>query len=204
MPIHDWSRVDASIFADFHHAWLEQIKRSLNDGVLSPDHYAITEQQTAYMGPDEINKQNVLAVRHVSGDRLVAAVAIVAPGNKSSRAVLRKFVDKVGELLSQGIHLLILDLTPRTRHDPNGIHGAVWESLTGDEFKLPPGKALTLAAYAAGTSLNAFVEAVGVGDSLPEMPLFIAASAYASVALESTYQSAWEAVPRRWRGVIEG
>ena len=28
MPIHDWSRVDAGIFHDFHHAWIEQIKRA--------------------------------------------------------------------------------------------------------------------------------------------------------------------------------
>jgi len=27
MPIHDWSRVDTGIFHDFHHAWIEEIKR---------------------------------------------------------------------------------------------------------------------------------------------------------------------------------
>ena len=32
MPIHTWSRVDAGIFHDFHHAWIEQIKRLLNGG----------------------------------------------------------------------------------------------------------------------------------------------------------------------------
>ena len=57
-------------------------------------------------------KQNVVAVRHVSGDRLVAIVEIVSPGNKSSQAVFRKFVDKAVDLLSQDIHLLILDLIP--------------------------------------------------------------------------------------------
>jgi hypothetical protein len=43
------------------------------------------------------------------------------------RAVLGKFVDKVVELLSQDIHLLILDLMAPTRRDPNGIHGAIWQ-----------------------------------------------------------------------------
>ena len=47
MPIHDWSRVDAGIFHDFHHAWIEQIKRLLNSGVLPPDHYAMAEQPTS-------------------------------------------------------------------------------------------------------------------------------------------------------------
>jgi hypothetical protein len=52
--------------------------------------------------------------------------------------------------------------------------------------------------------VRAFVEPVAVGDILPEMPLFLKAGGHVPVALESTYQSAWEAVPRRWRSVIEG
>jgi hypothetical protein len=41
-------------------------------------------------------------------------------------------------------------------------------------------------------------------DALLEMPLFLKAGGHVPVALESTYQSAWEAVPRRWRSVIDG
>jgi hypothetical protein len=149
-------------------------------------------------------KQNVVAVRHVSGDRLVAIVEIVSPGNKSSGAVFRKFVDKAVELLSQEIHLLILDLIAPTRRDPNGIHGAIWEALTDEEYNAPPEKPLTLAAYEADMGVRAFVEPVAVGDGLPEMPLFVRAGGHVPVALESTYQAAWEAVPRRWRSVIEG
>jgi hypothetical protein len=33
MPIHDWTRVDAGIFHDFHHSWIEEIKRALNRGL---------------------------------------------------------------------------------------------------------------------------------------------------------------------------
>jgi hypothetical protein len=158
MPIHDWSRVDAGIFHDFHHAWIEQIKRLLNGGVLPADHYAMAEQHTSHFGPDVLTlqsrssrgqdqeeqvqrdngsrsgetdlefyrrKQSVVAVRHVCGDRLVAIVEIVSPGNKSSQVVFRKFVDKAVELLGQDIHLLILDVIAPTRRDPNGIHGAI-------------------------------------------------------------------------------
>jgi Protein of unknown function (DUF4058) len=149
-------------------------------------------------------KQNVVAVRHVSGDRLVAIVEIVSPGNKSSQAVFRKFVDKALELLSKDIHLLILDLIPPTRRDPHGIHGAIWEALTDENYEAPPEKPLTLAAYEAEMGVRAFVEAVAVGDTLPEMPLFLKADGHVPVDLESTYKSAWEAVPRRWRSVIEG
>jgi hypothetical protein len=149
-------------------------------------------------------KQNVVAVRHVTGDRLVAIVEVVSPGNKSSRAVFQKFVDKALELLSQDIHLLVLDLLPPTRRDPSGIHGAIWEALTDEQYQAPPGKPLTLAAYEADAAIRAFVESVAVGDALPEMPLFLKPGGHVPVALESTYMSAWDAVPRRWRTVIEG
>ncbi len=40
MPVHDWTRVAAGIFHDFHHSWIEQIKVALNEGILPPDYYA--------------------------------------------------------------------------------------------------------------------------------------------------------------------
>ena len=44
MPIHDWTRVEDGIFYDFHHAWIEEIKRALNAGLLPDDYYALAEQ----------------------------------------------------------------------------------------------------------------------------------------------------------------
>ena len=52
MPVHDWTKVDAGIFHDFHHGWIEEIKRALNRGLLPPDHYALAEQITEPFGPD--------------------------------------------------------------------------------------------------------------------------------------------------------
>src|SRR5260370_25825881 len=52
MPIHDWTKVDAGIFHDFHHAWIEEIKRTLNRGLLPADYYALAEQITSHLGPD--------------------------------------------------------------------------------------------------------------------------------------------------------
>ena len=214
MPVHDWSTVDAGIFHHFHHFWIDEVARALNQGVLPGGYYALAEQHTSHFGPDVLTlqsrpredrardtlepisdgsggtdvgvivakpkarlageidlefyrrKQNVVAVRHVSGDRLVAIVEIVSPGNKSSRAVFRKFVDKAVELLSQDIHLLILDLIPPTRRNPNGIHGAIWEALTDEEYKAPPGKPLTLAAYEAEMGVRR-LRRTGVGRRYP-------------------------------------
>jgi hypothetical protein len=47
MPIHDWTRVEAGIFHDFHHGWIEEIKRTLNAGLLPDDYYALAEQHAS-------------------------------------------------------------------------------------------------------------------------------------------------------------
>jgi len=52
MPIHDWTRVDAGIFHHFHHAWIEEITRALNRGLLPTDYYALAEQIAGQYGPD--------------------------------------------------------------------------------------------------------------------------------------------------------
>ena len=58
MPIHDWSRVDAGIFHHFHHAWIEEIARALNRGVLPGEYYAMAEQHTSQFGPDVLTLQS--------------------------------------------------------------------------------------------------------------------------------------------------
>ena len=52
MPIHDWTRVYAGIFHDFHHEWISVIRRALNSGLLPPDYYALAEQIVSGLGPD--------------------------------------------------------------------------------------------------------------------------------------------------------
>ena len=252
MPAHDWTRVDAGIFHDFHHAWIEEIKRALNAGLLPQDYYALAEQHAAGFGPDVVTleltpgngdgrseqvfgnggdgndlpggvliappkvhmagetdmefyrrKQNHIAVRHVSGDRVVAMVEIVSPGNKSSRHAIRSFVEKAAELLDRGIHLLILDLLPPGPRDPQEIHALIWDDICGKQYSPPAGKPLTLAAYETDLSTKAYVESFAVGDILKEMPLFLQPHAHVPVPLEKTYQSAFAAVPKRWRGVLE-
>jgi hypothetical protein len=148
-------------------------------------------------------KQNVVAVRHVSGDRLVAIVEVVSRGNKSGRKAFEDFVRKAAEFLSHQIHLLVLDLQPTTSRDPQGIHGAIWDDVAGLPYNRPDDKPLTLAAYEAGGRVRAFVEPVAVGDSLIDMPLFLEPGRHVAVPLEETYRLAYESVPRRWRTILE-
>lgn len=149
-------------------------------------------------------KQKTVTVRHVSGDRVVAMVEVVSPGNKASLNALRAFVWKTAELLDKQIHLLILDLYPPGRRDPQGIHGEIWQEIAGEEYALPPGKPLTLAAYESGLGVRAYVVHLTVGDTLTDMPLFLEPDQAVTVPLETTYEAAFIELPRRWRGVLEG
>jgi len=152
---------------------------------------------------DYVLKRRTLVIRHASGDRIVALLEIVSPGNKASRHGLRSFVEKAVEALYRGYHLLILDLFPPSRRDPNGIHAAIWSEFSDDSFELPAGEPLTLAAYSAGPRKRAYVEPTAVGRELIDMPLFLEDEIYVNVPLEATYRAAYRGVPRRWQRVLD-
>ena len=247
MPVHDWTRVDASISHAFHHGWISTINDSLNDGLLPSDYYALPEQHAAGFGPDVLalqsrrddengpatnpsargnptvilakpaltptietdmefyrRKQNRIAIRHVSGDRVVAVVEIISPGNKSTRHAMRSFVEKACQLLEQGVHLLLIDLFPPGPRDRQGLHAAIWEEIDGKELTRPANKPLTIAAYESALSVRAYVHEFAAGDALPDAPLFLEPGLYVTPPLEATYQAAFRGMPRRWRGVLEG
>lgn len=144
-----------------------------------------------------------VVVRHQSDHRVIAAVVIASPGNKSNRKGLRAFVEKAVTALQAGIHKLVVDLFPPGPCDPLGIFKAVWQEFNDDDFNLPKGKPLTLTSYIAGMSPEAYIEPVAVGDILPEMPLFLASDMYVPVPLEATYRLAWEVFPSFWREALE-
>ena len=86
MPIHDWSRVPAGLFHDFHQTWSIQIKMALNAGIFPKGISALVEQRS---GPRE---SDVLALesRGKPLRRDLAALAAWRPWNRrrlDSRAV---------------------------------------------------------------------------------------------------------------------
>jgi hypothetical protein len=52
MPIHDWSRVDANVFHDFHQTWAVSIRNALNGGILPSGFSALVEQHAGAPIPD--------------------------------------------------------------------------------------------------------------------------------------------------------
>lgn len=167
----------------------------------------LTRPQTRFMAETDAEfyrrKKSSIAIRHVSGDRIVAMVEILSPGNKANRHAFQALVDKACELLEHRIHLLIIDPFPPGPRDPNGIHAAIWENVQDEPFQLPADKPLTLVAYECDLTTRAYIEPVAVGDALPEMPLFLEPNGCIKVPLEATYQTAYAVLPRRWQRVLE-
>jgi hypothetical protein len=149
-----------------------------------------------------VRKANRVAVRDRHG-QIVAVVEIGSPGNKASKGELRVFVEKSSELIMQGIHLLVVDLFPPSRRDPQGIHKAIWDEFQEEDFSLPADKPLTAAAYDAGPPPVAYVEPVAVGDALPEMPIFLKPDIYVLAPLEVTYKSTWGHFPGPMKRLLE-
>lgn len=54
MPIHDWTRVNAGLFHEFHQSWTVRIKDALNVGGLPKGFYALVEQRVDGPEPDVI------------------------------------------------------------------------------------------------------------------------------------------------------
>lgn len=251
MAVHDWTRVDAGIFHDFHTVWAVQLRTVLNEGLLPRGYYALAEQHAGatiadvltlhtstaprpdvvrplpplpdtggtavaeapprvrrrqIVGPAAAATPRTVAIRHVSGHRLVALLEIVSPANKDRVAHLEDFVAKAVSALKAGVHVLIVDLFPPRRNDPQGIHGVIrqWLNPLADPYDLPPEEPLTLVSYAAGFEIEGYLEHLSIGAALPEMPLFLRPDRYVTVPLEATYQSAYRGVPEFWRDVLEG
>ena len=119
-------------------------------------------------------------------------VEIVSRGNKASTNELRSFVEKTSRLIAQGVHLLVIDLFPPSKRDPQGIHKSIWDQFVEEDFVLPDNERLTLAAYDAGPPPIAYVEPIAVGDVLPDMPIFLKPDFYVPAPLEATYQTTWD------------
>jgi hypothetical protein len=224
MPIHDRTEVDPAIFHAFHVQWVVALTEALNGQISQDFYYALPEQRGPSFDPQTLTaisspaagpaeespedfyrrKQNAVVVRHVSGDRMVAVIEIVSPGNKSGRAAFQKFVDKSASLLLNGVHLLIVDLFPPGRRDPAGLHAAIWDDVTDEDYEPPADKPLAAIAYEAGaTAIRAYVQPMAVGDPVPTVPLFLESDACVMPPLDETYRTAYSVMPRRWREVLD-
>ena len=234
MPIHDWTRVDAGLFHDFHLSWIAALRNRLNKGVLPEGYYALAEQRTGAPIGDVVTltnsrpmtgglrvldhpihakhkavsdrtgyarKASRLAVRHVSGV-VVAVIEIVSPGNKSGRVAMRQFVNKATGLMDRGVHFLYIDLFPPSRRDPNGLHALIWNEYETELFSITHDEPLSTASYCAGNSIQAIVETFAVGQTIPEVPLFLDEGHFVMCPSHPSYLQAWDEFPNELKPLL--
>jgi hypothetical protein len=76
MPVHDWCRIDANLFHDFHQTWTIGIRNALNGGLLPPGYSALVEQHAGGVLPDVLTlEKRYPAEGHIgrSGGTLLTA-----------------------------------------------------------------------------------------------------------------------------------
>ncbi len=157
--------------------------------------------------PSAASLRRSIALRHVSGHRLIALIEILSPANKDRPDSIDAFCDKVAAALNAGVSVLFVDLFPPGPHDPRGMHGALLDrlavALEPDEDEPTSGEPLMLVSYAGPPPIDLYVERAAPGASLPDMPLFLDRRHYVNVPLDATYQLAYRGMPAYWRDVLE-
>ena len=194
MPVHDWTRVEAGIFHDFHMVWTVLLRNALNEGLLPKGYYALAEQHagraiadilTLHASPEPhgtgmvaagygrhrrrrgtassvaqadrgavaLGRRRSLAIRHVSGHRLIALIEIVSPANKDRAQHVEELVDKAVAALERRRSCPSdrpLSPWPARSFRDSWRHRPGPGRMTAIRTYLPPDTPLTLASYVAG------------------------------------------------------
>src|ERR1700722_19594293 len=114
MPIHDWTRLEAGDFHDFHQCWVVAIRNALNGGLLPPAYMAMAEQVTGRPIPDVVTLHSRASKDDQGGiagptapptARVIAKFEKINYAKRADRVVIRHGRGKVVaiiEILSPG------------------------------------------------------------------------------------------------------
>jgi hypothetical protein len=127
MPIHDWTRVEAGDFHDFHQCWVIAIRNALNAGLLPPGYMAMAEQVTGRPIPDVVTLQ---AREPNEGPEGGIALALAPP---TARVIARmerinyaKRADRVVIRHGRGKVVAIIEIvSPGNKDNTNGLKAFV-------------------------------------------------------------------------------
>ncbi len=149
-------------------------------------------------------KTDRVAVRNVSGNKVVAIIEVVSPGNKHSGLAFRRFREKIQFLIEQGIQILIIDLFPPGTFDPDGLPRGLQIESESVVPKTTVEEPLSLISLQVSDHVSGFVEFSAVGKDVPTMPLFLNSERYVNVPLNRSYAEAWDSLPRPWQEIVGG
>jgi hypothetical protein len=72
MAVHDWTRVSAGTFHDFHNAWITELRNALNGGLLPPGFYAQGKQHVGQIQTDVLTLHAAPEAAAIAGGGVVA------------------------------------------------------------------------------------------------------------------------------------
>lgn len=220
MPMHDWTHALPTYFFNLQAPWLLALIDRLNAELLPDGLYSITQfdlpstplavappfadwdewgarlRSRRYRGE---MPQHSAVVRQSKTHRLVAAIEIIRPENLGSAKAVRAMTSRLLEYFENGIHLLLVDPFPVSKHKPDGFHATIWNTLGRLVDPASATKPPEAVSYSVGETVEAFYQPLTFGASLKEMPLFLAPDQALNLPLESTYQQAWDRLP----GIIQ-
>ena len=101
MPIHDWTKVRAGIFHDFHHEWLSSIKHALNGGLLPDGYYAMVDQRLGEVIPDVLTLEGEPGPTASAGSRRANGSALLTkPQRKATAEIEIEFLRRRQKILT--------------------------------------------------------------------------------------------------------
>lgn len=130
---------------------------------------------------------------NMTGPALVAAIELVSPGNKDREETRRSFAAKCAAYLQHGIGLIVVDIVT-SRHA--NLHDELIALLEHPEsFAFPTATPLYATAYRPAhrqerNEIDLWREPLGVGQSMPILPLAVRGLGCLPVNLEETYMEA--------------
>ncbi len=132
MPIHDWTRVPAGFFHDFHQCWSVEIRNALNRGCLPRGYSALVEQRLNGPEPDVVAIETPTAIRDRSG-----SAALLAP--PQTRVVQRlqddvaRYAEKANRITirrSLGEVVAVIEIvSPGNKSSRNALRSFVEKSM---------------------------------------------------------------------------
>jgi hypothetical protein len=130
MPIHDWKRLEAGDFHDFHQCWIVEIRNALNTGLLPPGYIAMAEQVTGRPIPDVVTLHAGASGEEPQGDGGAVAIAEAPPRARLTQKLERlnyaKRADRVVIRHGRGKVVAIIEIvSPGNKDSQNSIRAFV-------------------------------------------------------------------------------
>ena len=99
---------------------------------------------------------------------------------------------------------MVIDVQPGTSLVPRGFHEKICEAYAAPPPAPPEGRPCQAASYEVlpTSVVRAHVVPLGLGDRLPEMPVFLLPQRFVRLPLEAPYEEAFASLPRKFKGLL--